>query len=133
MLEWLPEYDLGIAEIDHQHRGIWHLVNALAATIEQQDYAAAAGTIDCLLQSSHRHFDFEEDLMRREAYPELDLHHEQHSELLASMARMRDDLVEHRYSVDRSRSMRFLCDWFSIHVVRTDAEFAKFLKTRQLV
>ena len=128
-LVWRPEFDLGVPELDQQHRGLHGLVNAVGRAIQRDETALAEATIGQLLTQSQAHFDFEESLMQRVGYAANALHHEQHSELLASMARLRDDVASHRFSYNRPQTLRFLRDWFSIHIIRSDGDFVRFLKT----
>lgn len=126
-IEWLPEFGLGIPELDVQHRMLLDLINVVAKSVFAGDPEATESAMARLLGSSIAHFDFEEKLMQRMAYPESDLHHEQHSELLASLERLQADLSNRRFVVNRTRTLHFLRDWFSIHIVRTDGNFARFL------
>lgn len=130
-LEWLPEFELGIPEIDNQHRGLRDLVNVVAESIMAGDNVAAHAAITQLLHHSNAHFDFEEGLMRQLGYPGNALHHEQHSELLGSMARLQAEVASSRFSINRTRALHFMRDWFSIHIVRTDGDFARFIREQE--
>lgn len=127
-IEWIPEFHLGISDLDAQHRVLLDLINTVAGAVFADNPEATKAAMTRLLSSSIAHFDFEEELMRRAAYPGRDLHREQHSELLASMQRLQIDLSNRRYAINRTRTLHFLRDWFSIHIVRTDGGFARYLR-----
>lgn len=129
-LEWQPEFELGLADIDDQHRQLRERVNALADAVIADDALVAADAVADLLTDSQAHFEYEEALMGDVAYPGYELHEEQHAELLASMQRLHVELSSGRIATDSARTLQFLRDWFSIHIVRTDAPFADYLRDR---
>ncbi len=107
-------------------------INDLAAAVLAGEHDRSIDVVGHLLAVSQAHFSYEEDLMRRRDYPDLNPHAEQHAELLASMERLQGELVARRYVLNRPRTLQFLRDWFSIHLRRTDAGLANFLNQREI-
>lgn len=129
-LVWSPEFELGVPELDAEHRRLLALVNEFAASaVSNSRLDGSLESIGNLVQASTDHFDFEESIMIRVGYPGYELHREQHSELLASMERLREKIVHEHHSVDQPRMLDFLRDWFSIHIVRSDGQLAQFLRS----
>lgn len=129
LLAWHDGLALGLAEMDRQHRELLVQVSALLKVLtEPGGHAARLSRLDELLAAAHRHFDWEEALMAAHGYARLDLHHDQHTELLGAIERLRDDLGLRRHAVDRPRVQRFLADWFRVHIAHSDADFVANLR-----
>lgn len=128
-LEWQPGFDLGLPEFDIGHRDLLDLVNRFVAAVGLGD---AVAELEALIDGSRQHFQFEHDLMLRAGYDDLRVHGEQHSELLASMRRLRERLRQEDSSLDMPRTIDFLRDWFSIHIVYSDRALVEFLKAQRV-
>lgn len=78
-IAWGPEYELGILVIDQQHKRIVDFINDLDRVAGQPDaYLGVARILYDLVDYTESHFSFEEALMERAGYKELDDHHHAH-------------------------------------------------------
>jgi len=68
-LRWIPELDLGIPEIDKQHRRICDYVNQLDKIRRSPDQDKLAEVIGDVVDYTMSHFAFEEGLMEDAGYP----------------------------------------------------------------
>ena len=127
---WSAEFELGHAATDADHALLFDVVNRLAQAIASHaTWEHAAALAGELVAETRRHFASEEAAMARHAYPQLDLHREQHVELLSEIERLRQRLAEEHYLAQPQKALRFLRDWFAIHIARSDRDFVDFLKT----
>jgi hemerythrin len=70
MLEWKPEYSVGVAKLDTQHRKLFDYVNELEQAMRKGQGRAVLDKILANLSAYTReHFATEEELMRRTGYP----------------------------------------------------------------
>ncbi|MDO5625975.1 MAG: bacteriohemerythrin [Pseudomonadota bacterium] len=68
ILQWVPELDTGISEIDVQHRRIVDYINQLHTLRETHDRAALGEVIAEMVDYTISHFAFEEELMENAGY-----------------------------------------------------------------
>lgn len=131
--DWAELIKLGHAEIDAQHDRMFLLADAL---VESLVAAAAGGTtrnplelLHAFIDSTYRHFQFEEELMRSEGYPEAERHAQEHGALLKRIA-------EHSYMFELGQRniaqiSKFLRVWIGQHVDATDRELVVWLASRE--
>ena len=68
LLQWVPELDTGIAEIDTQHKRIVDYINKLHELRDSPDRAALADVIAEMVDYTISHFAFEESMMENAGY-----------------------------------------------------------------
>lgn len=129
-LQWSGEFELGHPASDADHAMLFDAVNRLAAAIAALGpWEMAAALAGDLVDESRRHFAAEEASMGKHGYPLLERHREQHGELLAQIERLRHRLAAEQHLAEPQKALRFLRDWFTIHIARSDRDFVDFLKT----
>lgn len=121
LIKWLPEYAVGVAAIDFEHRDLIELINAL---YEQHCTSANADTTAGFLGEVYAkisaHFALEEKVMRDRDYDEYEDHKAEHERLLDEIAEIIDDFdAGGNFSPDTLASA--LSDWFSEHFRTKDA------------
>lgn len=126
-LEWKPEYSVGIASIDMQHRRLINLINRLQTAV---DYSTGEvferEALDDLVDYTRTHFKYEEDLMERHGYPGFEGHRAEHMRMIA---RVEQVLEEYRQDQDQAmqKAIDFLRDWLINHINGTDKQYSRFL------
>jgi len=128
---WKPSYELGIPEIDLDHRKLVGMINELYEAIKQAHGHELIGqTIDRLLEYAHRHFDTEESFMRASRYPGIEAHESEHQAFREQVKVMAARCCEGKCP-PTIEMMNFLRDWLRDHVTTTDKELGKYLKRIQ--
>jgi hemerythrin len=79
---WSESLELGVAEVDVEHRLQIQLVDAFHAALARGDRPAAGEALARLDDASNVHFMGEELLMRLHSHPEYEAHVEEHRQLL---------------------------------------------------
>ena len=75
MINWKPEYSVGIENIDNQHKKMFEILNVLRQAAEaRDDVEADFYTVRLLRYYAEYHFNSEEQLMAKYNYPGLDKH-----------------------------------------------------------
>jgi hemerythrin len=128
-MEWTEKYDLGIEEVDAQHREILTGIGQLHEAVIS-DPAACAELMRTLDQNITTHFDFEEQLMNDYHYPFAADHIAQHNSYKQFFRRLCGEIEA---DVDDPlylgfRINLFLADWMINHSNRDDRHLGKFLK-----
>jgi hemerythrin-like metal-binding protein len=85
--------------------------------------------LTALVDYTHTHFQFEEDLMRRVGYEETDSHVQQHHDLVRAVAAMVDAQARGEQA-DAEALVVFLRDWLTGHIMGTDRVLGQALNAR---
>jgi hemerythrin-like metal-binding protein len=122
LIEWQPQFAIGIPAIDHEHREMIELINRLHASLADD---APKADIDDFLGEVHSdisaHFALEEKTMRDMAYGEYDAHKADHERLLDDIRDIMDAFDADAY-FDYSESLsQHLKRWFTEHFRTMDS------------
>lgn len=130
-IEWGPEYEVGVREIDSQHRTLLGIYNDLSEALDVSSGVseAVASALDRLLHYTDFHFKTEERLMVEHGYPMSSAHTAEHYVLIE-----RSKLLKHRMqSGDTEIAMEtldFLKRWLVNHIQKVDRDLATYLLSR---
>lgn len=121
LLEWKPEFSVGIASMDFEHKKMIGMINEIYdELLTHRD----ADSIEQFLGDIHTaisaHFALEERMMKEAEYVEYEAHKDDHEELLDEIRDMMDQLQadpEKAFELLRQN----LVDWFGKHFATYDA------------
>jgi hemerythrin len=121
LLKWKPEYSLGIASVDHEHRELIGMINRV---YEHMAEASGPDGIEACLEDIYAgiasHFALEERHMRDAGYGEYAEHKDEHEELLDQLRDMMDEFADDP-EAGREILQNSLSDWFGKHFATFDA------------
>ena len=121
LIEWNDEFNLGIEEVDSEHRALVALINALhdamSTGARRVDVVEGISQIHALVAA---HFAREEAFMREARYMAYAEHKEDHEVLLDDLIDMLDG-VRRGGEYDEARLSSDLQYWFSGHFRTHDA------------
>ncbi len=128
LLEWVPEFDLGIEEIDLQHHYFMSLINRLNRALQSGDeHTKQVALLRELNAYVKFHFISEENMMRFADYEHLADHQRHHYELIDRL-NARESGLNVRYNRDEAHKVvEFLMQWFKEHTTGEDRQFADYL------
>ncbi len=126
-MQWSQKYHVGIAVIDEQHRELFEMVEALEKC---RDAGSAYKVMRCVLKKLVRyvkeHFENEEQIMRRMAYPDLPRHKKLHKGLVEQVVAILLEIKEGKViAPDELRD--FLRSWLVEHIMVEDKRVGEFL------
>lgn len=123
-ITWEKRFEIGIAEVDHEHRELIGLINKALASIDagtdDEDVAAHLGEINADISS---HFALEERQMQDRHYPGMAAHKADHEELLDEIR----DLMDGSAGYPTGELADRLSDWFLRHFSTEDVKFHRWL------
>ncbi len=132
LMRWDSSLQLGIGQIDDQHKQLVAMINDLHRAMKQrQTISIMGGILERLVNYTVYHFGNEEKLFQKHGYPEYDQHKKIHENLVGKV-------VEFKAKIDRGDStismelMDFLKDWLVNHIKGTDKKYVPFLKEKGL-
>jgi hemerythrin-like metal-binding protein len=125
-IEWNSKFELGFHDIDQHHE---RLVGLLSRTHEEFDTGTPnlGRTLNELLDYTKYHFSSEELWMLDGLYPAIIGHKKEHIFFLAKVTKIRDAYRSGNESLSLEMLL-FLESWITKHILKTDAEFGKFLR-----
>jgi len=127
---WKRSYEVGIVEIDLQHRRLVGFINELSdAMMMQQGHRAVPHVLEELVDYIQLHFTTEETAMQKTNYPELDEHRLEHLEMTGKVLDLRERYLR-EHSLDSGEVLNFLCDWLKNHIMVNDKKFGYFLQNK---
>ncbi|HWQ08907.1 MAG TPA: bacteriohemerythrin [Holophaga sp.] len=126
-MNWSSALEVGHPKVDEQHKSLVKAVNDLHDAMKQGKGKDELGRVlHFLADYTATHFQTEEGLMQRGAYPGYSAHKAIHEDLLKQVA----DLVsrfDSGQSVMTIKVMDFLNEWLVRHILGEDVRLAKFL------
>lgn len=123
-MTWTQGLELGVPEIDHQHKKLVGMLNALESGVRDGYSRRIIGAIlTDLARYTVCHFTFEERLMETYHLPFTPEHKEEHRQLTTKVLdfTMRFDVGSVDYS---DELLFFLRDWLAGHILGTDRRLA---------
>jgi hemerythrin len=125
---WKPSYELGVVEIDHDHRHLVGLINELYEAMKiGHGYELTSHLIDELLAYALQHFENEEGFMRSCDYPDFETHVREHQDFQEKLDKMDLDRQQGKL-LPSTELLEFLCAWLRTHILESDKELGKFMK-----
>jgi hemerythrin-like metal-binding protein len=127
LLQWRDDFRIGIEEVDHEHRGLIDLINALHDALgEDPSSERVEGFLGEIYATISAHFALEEKVMRARRYDALAGHKADHERLLDDLRDLMDEQVGGGI-LDEERFAQRLARWFAGHFQTHDARLHRFL------
>jgi len=133
LIEWSDELELGIPEIDQQHKKLVDILNGFYTELEKgHQKEAVEYFLKSLEDYLHYHLDYEEKFMEEKGFPEIENHKKVHQMFKNLYAEEKQ-----RYLDGDEKALRelvaFAFSWLFSHIMKTDKKYAEYLKERGLV
>ena len=127
-MKWEPAFNLGIPEVDKQHKKIIDLINALnKAFIDNVTNEKIGDILDEMRKYANEHFKTEEDLFKKSRFPLMKEHIEQHEYFVKKV----EDFIS-KFDQGQPitfRLMKFLRSWWTNHILDSDREYVEIIKS----
>lgn len=127
---WKPEYSVGIASLDKDHKKLISLLNQFNTAY---DYAMSESyereAFDDLIAYTKYHFSREEELMEQNEYPDVIAHKAQHKIMFEQVETFIKLYNEQGHDALEEVS-DFLINWLINHINGTDKKYSKHLIAR---
>ena len=122
LIQWRPEFDTGIIEVDHEHRELVGLINALHTAVgSNADKDTVSTFLGEVFAKIAAHFALEETVMRKHEYDEYPAHKADHEKLLDDLRDIMDDYDAGRFTNYEEALGSAVRDWFVDHFKTKDA------------
>jgi len=133
IIRWSKEMELGIPEIDEQHKKLVDMLNEFYHELEEGHRDEAVHHfLEELEKYLQYHFEYEESLLQRINYPDTPNHKKTH-EMFKKLYR---EEIE-KFLKGDTKALRelvaFTLSWLYTHIMRTDKKYANFMKENGLL
>lgn len=126
LLQWSDDFNVGIQEVDEQHKALVAMLNDLhRAIVEHHGKEVSRKILDQLADYTRTHFLLEESLMRVTHYSGFDIHKQQHEELIKQVGDLQQKL-DHEGASITFELLHFLKVWLAKHINESDKRFGAF-------
>ncbi|PMP93301.1 MAG: hypothetical protein C0169_07945 [Thermodesulfobacterium geofontis] len=120
---WDENLATGIPECDLQH-----MFNAIYDSIRLNiDKKALKEALDSLIDYFDKHFAFEEKLMEKYQYPEINIHREEHKNFKEALNKILQNPNE---EINFLEVLKFFKNWWFNHILTMDKKYGPFLEAK---
>ena len=128
LFEWNKSYELGIADIDSQHKKLVDIINELHEAMSKGKGREIINTVlESLIRYTKEHFSSEENYLEKCKYPELGNHQLEHKNFIDKLSEVENKQGSARIFLT-IEIMEFLKDWLSNHILISDKKYIQYLK-----
>ncbi|MDF1555845.1 MAG: bacteriohemerythrin [Deferrisomatales bacterium] len=132
LIQWRRQFEIGVEEVDAEHRHLAHLVNSFYDLFRAGAGADKVYTVlNLLVQYVETHFKHEEGLMEAGGYPELERHRALHDTLTEQIFTLNEQCAAGVARLTQA-TMEFLKTWLLDHILHEDMLIAAHLQGRAL-
>ncbi|MBI5443392.1 MAG: hemerythrin family protein [Deltaproteobacteria bacterium] len=131
MLQWEPSMETKVSEIDRQHKDLVKRVNDLIEAMRAGKGRQLVGDVLVFLgKYAVQHFGTEEALMQKHRYPNYEAHKGIHEAFKKDFGKLAQEFQEGSQNLSLTIAVQQrVLDWLKRHILETDQELGRFLKT----
>ncbi|MBZ5610026.1 MAG: bacteriohemerythrin [Acidobacteriia bacterium] len=130
LIQWDPVYSVHVPSIDGQHRVLVSKIRELQeAMLEGRGGEVVRPLFAALNKYTKYHFEYEEQLLKKHGYAELEAHHQQHASLIAQLHELESKYAGGQLSAG-APVLQFLRTWLLDHIGEHDKQYSTFLRAQ---
>jgi len=132
LIIWTKDFSVGDPALDSDHKILISLINHIHdAKKSGEDESAVASLLETLMDYAQQHFRREEGLMKKNNYPGLDRHKEEHKMLTDQLSDLLTDYHKtHSYETS-DEIIEILRFWLVEHILEVDMDYKPFMAGEQ--
>ncbi|KJY81988.1 chemotaxis protein [Vibrio galatheae] len=131
LMEWNDQLDIGLDEINRQHRALLHLINELYHLLKHNyGLSSIKRVVQGLIDYTANHFSYEETLFQQIEYTQTKQHMDSHHHLVQQVLAFQRRVEQGEDIGDEL--MGFLKNWLSNHIMKEDKAYVEAFKNNQL-
>jgi len=124
-MKWADEYNIGIEEIDSQHKELFKILIQLKQSFSKDEDALKA--FKFLVDYTGDHFSKEEEFMQQISYPDYANHKKIHGELINQVVGILKG-IRNGNKFEPSFLVQFLTDWVLTHIGDEDKRIGDYYR-----
>jgi hemerythrin len=119
-LQWRDQLSVGNDLIDDDHRYLIDIINKVEVSMKANNRVELITILNELEHYGQTHFDREEVVAKAVGYPNAEQLHNSHTELIGSLAKLKNELGDTWTEEKQVQFNGFLRDWLIQHVIKED-------------
>jgi hemerythrin len=124
-LEWKDTYNIGVKEIDNQHRGLFDIISKLSTSrLYEPEGKYFFLMLNNFVEYAQVHFATEERYMQEARYPKFAEHQQEHKLFITQVSKLVRDVENKEIDIE-NKTLDFLKDWYLAHILGTDRDLEK--------
>jgi len=128
-LNWNNNLSTGIVSIDNQHQELFNRINQLVTSMKEgKGKLEVIKTLDFLEEYVIKHFNEEEEIQKKNNYPQFDIQHKQHEEFKKELRQLRMVFettgVSALFVINMQQKMS---TWWRSHINDLDKDLGEYL------
>lgn len=129
LIEWRDDLNIGVLEVDIQHRLLFDKFNAFMAAYQSRQSQDEILRLFWFLEAyAVTHFKEEEKLMQQIGYPEFAAHREKHQDFIAQIDKLKERMKQEGLTANLVSTMTgFITTWLVEHISTTDRAIGRFI------
>lgn len=127
VMEWDKRLELGITDMDNQHKVLLDLMNRLYDK-DQSDFDQQIEIINKLYFKTIEHFSIEEKMLESIQYDDLVTHKKIHHDMLLNFERHKREILQKKEI--GMKFYMFLTYWLRSHIIGIDRQYVNFIKNK---
>lgn len=130
MFKWKDEYSCNIKEIDKQHQKLFEIGSRLyeLATLDDDidRYDEMMEILSELADYTIYHFGYEEKLMKKYGYEDLEQHKKQHKGFVNKIMSIKSEELDENQKKMGMDMVVFIANWIENHILKSDQRYKEF-------
>ena len=127
-VEWIDKFNLGIHQIDDQHKQLIDIMNKLCSALNEGLEVAVIGeALQEMTDYANPHFSTEEKYFDEFHYPKAEEHKAWHRDFTKKVQALKEELAAGKKTVS-VEAISFLGGWFIDHTQTFDRDYVPMLK-----
>lgn len=133
LFKWRSDYTTRVEELDEEHREIVRLINTLYNGLRDgEDAGTMKYVLDEMVEYTHSHFDHEERMMRRFAYPGYSDHKREHDSFRSTINDV-NGMVASGVTGLGKPLLKMMREWLLNHILEVDGKYGQFFNDKGVV
>ena len=128
-IEWDERLSVDIPEIDELQKKMFALLNVLIDLKQNhKDAKECSNMVAEINEYSRYFFSKEEEYLRKNGYPEIEIHAKEHRKFIKTVINLRRQVTEDKENLNYAviKQMR---DWLVDHIITSDLMYVPFIRT----
>jgi len=126
-IEWLPQFETGVEEIDTDHRYLFEILQEIYEAIEKSAYDLCATLANKFIEKLSEHFRTEEAFLDRIGYSDVEGHREHHTSVMTT-ARQLEQACKNNEPAKVAECYAAVVAVLLDEIVRGDSTFKSYLE-----
>lgn len=128
-LEWDNNLNIGIHEIDEQHKELFKCLDQLLVSMKDGDgKSEVIKTLNFLEDYVYKHFEDEENIQKKYNYPKYNEQHNQHEQFKIELRKLRETFQKQGTSTLLAlNAQKNIVTWCKNHIMILDKELGDYL------